>query len=173
MSDRLDSFVKLKKAAYALASERGFFKKGILLYDMSLNLKERSITEHIIKSTWAYHKNNSISISNTEENNLIFTNCIYAGMYASKYLNEDAESILYIFDWHGITSIEEFVERNLDFSTQEYFVTAVVAKGLALNIRNNFTHLYAFSTTEDHWNYYKDVACVMFELGAMFYNNRD
>lgn len=77
-----------------MADERGFFKKGIQRYDMSQNLKERAITEHIIKSTWAYHKNNGINISNTEENDLIFTNCIYAGMYAAKYIGEDVESIL-------------------------------------------------------------------------------
>lgn len=156
-----------------MADERGFFKKGIQRYDMSQNLKERAITEHIIKSTWAYHKNNGINISNTEENDLIFTNCIYAGMYAAKYIGEDVESILSLFDWHGITSIEGFVENNIDFSTQEYFVTAVVAKGLVINICNNYTHLYSFSTTEDKWNYYKDVACVMFEIGTMYFNNRD
>jgi hypothetical protein len=44
---------------------------------------------------------------------------------------------------------------------------------LALHIRNNYTHLYAFSTAEEQWDYYKDVACVMFEIGAMYYNNRE
>ena len=171
--NRLDSFVKLKKAAYSLADERGFFKKGIMQYDMSLNLKERGITEHIIRSTWKYHEENGISISNTEENNLIFTNCIYAGMYAAKYINRDVESILTVFEWNGITKIEGFVEEDLYFSTQEFFCTAVVAKGLALHIRNNYTNLYDFSTTEAQWEYFKDVACVMFEIGAMFYLNRD
>lgn len=129
MIDRLDSFVKLKKAAYALADERGFFKKGIQRYDMSLNLKERAITEHIIKSTWAYHKNNGINISNTEENNLIFTNCIYAGMYAAKYIGEDVECILSLFDWHGITSIEGFVENNIGFLYPRIFRHSSSCKG--------------------------------------------
>ena len=173
MENRLSSFVALKKAAYNLASERGFFKKELQEYDMSLNLTERAITEHIIKSTWAYHKDNGISISNTQENNIIFTNCIYAGMYAAKYLDKDVESIIYDFDFYGIVDIEEFVEKDLEFSTQEFFVTAVVAKGLAFHIRNNYIHLYAFSTAEEQWDYYKDVACVMFEIGAIYYNNRD
>ena len=173
MGDRLSCFVALKKAAYNLASERGFFNKGIQKYDLTLNLKERAITEHIIRSTWDYHESNGIRISDTEENNIIFTNCIYAGMYAAKYLDKAADSIISDFDWYGIVKVEEFVEKDLGFSTKEYFVTAVVAKGLALNIRNNYTRLYPFSSAEEQWEYYKDVACVMFELGAMYYNNRD
>ena len=51
MLDRIESFVNLKKAAYAIAKKRGFFKMGIERYDMSLNLKERQITEHIIRGT--------------------------------------------------------------------------------------------------------------------------
>lgn len=172
--NRLQSFIDLKEAAYSLADGRGFLKKHILRYDPFLNMKERYITESIIRETWDYDKTNSVEISDGQETRLIMQNCVYAGMYASKYDNISSEGILTVFRRNNITKIENFVEQDLKFTSKECFVSSLVAKGLVQDVYNDNIHLYPnYSTAEGRWEYYKDIACVMFELGAMYYNNRD
>ena len=175
MDNRLSSFIGLKKAAYKLASNRGFFKNDIQKYDLTLNLKERDVTESIILDTWDYHKRYGTNMTDGEETRQIMHNCMYAGMYASKYVNLSADEILSKITAIGVENIADFVERTLNFDTKESFVTAVVAKGLAQDIFNNNMHLYPnySNTMEVRWEYYKDMACVLFEIGAMYYNNRD
>ena len=172
MENKLVRFIKLKKAAYTLAEERGFLKLGIKTYDMVLNLKERYISENIIRKTWDYHKSHCTSISDGEETRLIMQNCIYAGMLAAKFPDMDEDEFLSILEKNRITRIEDYVEDLLGFSGQESFTSSIVARGLVQDIYNDNDYLYDFSSAEDRWEYYKDFACVMFELGALYYNNR-
>lgn len=173
MQNRLSGFIQLKRNAYSLAEERGFFKKGIKTYDLSLNLKERYITENIIRRTWDYHKLHRTNITDGQETRLIMQNCIYAGMLAAKNLNISENDLLSTLDQYNITLVKEYVERILGFSANESYSISLVAKGLVQDVYNNNGYLYDTSTPEGHWTYYKDIACVLFELGALYYNNRD
>ena len=173
MESRLTSFVSLKKNAYELASERGFFKGNIRTYNISLNLIERYITENIIRKTWKYHQDNNTNITDGQETRLIMQNCIYAGIYAAKFPTMDAEKLFYTISQPNITRIQKYVEDYFSFSGEESFVTSLVAKGLVQDIYEANRHLYSYcSTPEKHWEYYKDFACAMFELGAIYYENR-
>ncbi len=170
---RLFSFIELKKAAYSLADERDFLKKHIKIYNLELNLIERYISESIIRDTWDFHAKHGTNLTDGQETRLIMLNCIYAGMFAASNSEKDADELLSILENNGITRIDKYVERFLKFDARESFVTAVVARGLVQDVYNNNIYLYPnHQTPEGGWEYYKDVACVMFELGALYYENR-
>lgn len=176
--DELESnpiyFDELKEAAYDLAELRGFFKKGIKNYNFLLNYKERYISESIIRKIWDYHKTNNTDITDGQETRLIMKSCIYAGMFAAKYPLRDEDELINDFENHNITRIIRFVESDLNFDSEESFTTSLVANGLVQDVYNQNTYLYSnCSTPEKHWEYYKDIACVMFELGAIYFRNRD
>lgn len=170
--NRTLAFIQLKKVAYNLADERGFLQKGIKTYDLSLNLKEREITESIIRGIWDYDKTYNVNITDGQETRLIMQNCLYAGMYAAKYVNMSAADILSIFYQNKITEIEEFVGQDLGFDGRESFVSSLVARGLVQDVFNDNVYLYDRSSAAGQWEYYKDMACVMFELGILYYVNR-
>ena len=173
MENRLTSFATLKRNAYKLASERGFFNGNIRTYNMSLDLIERYVTESIIRRTWKFHEDNHVNISDGQETRLIMHNCIYAGMFAAKFPNLSADVLLNRISSPNITKIRGFVEDDLSMHGQELFVVNLVAQGLVQDIYNNNLYLYSnCSTSEKHWEYYKDFACVMFEIGALYYGNR-
>ena len=145
---------------------------------MALNLTERYITENIIRRTWDFHQDNGVNISDGQETRLIMLNCIYAGMYAEKFPTMDEDILLETISQPNITQIRNFVENYFSFDGRETFTTCLVAKGLVQDVYNDNIHLYPNyaspnSSAEDHWTYYKDVACVMFELGALYYVNRE
>lgn len=172
MSKRLQSFISLKENAYQLAMEREFIKKEIVTYKICLHLKERYITEKIIRQTWDYHKNNQVNISDGQETRLIMLNCIYAGMFASKHFNMDSDVILdHIFS-SGIPNVNQYVEKSLGFHGEKLFHVKCVGKSLVQDIYNWNTDLYDFLYSRDsHLAYYKDVACILFELGILYYEN--
>jgi hypothetical protein len=173
MANKTTPFVQLKQNAFKIASERGFLKRDIMTYDISLKFIKRYITENIIRRTWDFHEKNNTNITDGQETRLIMHNCIYAGMFAAKFPDMDADMILNQISRQDITKIRDFVEHDLSFNGQESFVTNIVAKGLVQDIYNSNVHLYSnCSTPEKHWEYYKDFACVMFEIGALYYKNR-
>lgn len=172
MGNRLESFFSLRKNAYQLASARGFLKKGIRENNMS-QIKVRYITENIIRRTWNYHQENDTNITDGQETRLIMLNCIYAGMYAAKFPTMDEDMLLDTISQYDITSIQEYVEKQLAFNEQESFVTCLVGKGLVQDVYNDNIYLYSnYETPEGHWEYYQDIACAMFELGAIYFRNR-
>lgn len=173
MENRLTSFVNLKKNAYHVASNRGFFNGDIRTYDISLNQTERYITENIIRQTWKYHECNNINITDGQETRLIMRNCIYAGMLAAKIPNEDADVLLELLSQPNITRIRDYVEGYFCFDDDDIIDTGEMADELVEKIYEENRGLYSYcSTPEKHWEYYKDFACVMFELGALYYENR-
>ena len=174
MNNRLILFMLLKKAAYSLADERRFFKLGIKSYDISLNSKERYITESIMRRTWDYHNQYGTTMTDdTQELLQIMSNCIFAGMFASKYVDMDEERMLSKLESFGIDDIELYVEQDLGIGYEEAFGVGIVAKGLANDMYYEGLKIYSgFSSWEECWEYYKDLACVMFELGAIYFYNR-
>ncbi len=168
-----NSYSSLKENAYLTASERGFFHGNARTYNMSLNYSKRYITEQIIRKTWDYHENNNSNITDGQETRLIMQNCIYAGMFAAKFPDMDANILLESISKPNITRIQKYVENYFSFNGEETFVANLVAKGLVQDIYHNNMHLYSnCSTPTKHWEYYKDFACAMFELGAIYYENR-
>ena len=165
-------YMNLKHSAYNLAKERQFLKKELPEYNRIIDYIKHDLSESIIRSIWNYHETHGTQITDGQETRLIMLNCVYAGMYASKYLSKDTNLLLSIFEDNNITKISDFVESELNFDGRESFVTMLVAKGLVQDIFNDNVFLYDRSTAEGQWEYYKDVACVMFELGALYYNNR-
>ncbi len=163
---------KLTKAAYDLAEVRGFLRKGIKTFSDSISRKGRYISENIIRKTWDYHEAHRTYITDGQETRLIMQNCIYAGMLSAESPEMDVDFLLSILEKNNITRIEQYVENHLGFRGVEFLETSCIAKGLVEDVYNDNTHLYDYETTDGRWEYYRDVACVMFQLGALYYINR-